>query len=108
AESSLWEVCKVYAAMASTLNFYTHSSSEYRKDEFASPVYVLGEKTDFGKLQHRYPVLSAGAIYQTFESMKETNRPTHEENWSFFQEERPIAWKTGTSYGFKDAWAVGV
>ena len=36
------------------------------------------------------------------------NRPAGEENWSFFSNSQPIAWKTGTSFGFKDAWAVGV
>ena len=36
------------------------------------------------------------------------NRPTGEENWSFFSNSQQIAWKTGTSFGFKDAWAVGV
>lgn len=108
AESSLWEVCKVYAALASTLNFYNRSSSEYRTEEFVAPVYILGEKTDFGKVKQHTSILGSGAIYQTFESMKQTNRPTNEENWEFYQEARPIAWKTGTSFGFKDAWAVGV
>lgn len=108
AESSLWEVTKIYAGLASTLNFYTHSSSEYRSNEFINPIFSIEEEARFGKTQLKAPVLQAGAIYQTFESMKETNRPTNEENWSFYQDARPIAWKTGTSYGFKDAWAVGI
>lgn len=108
AESSLWEITKVYAGLASTLNYYTNSSSEYRSDEFTTPIFYLGEKIDVGKPQLKAPIIHAGAIYQTFESMKETNRPTTEENWSFYQDARPIAWKTGTSYGFKDAWAVGI
>ena len=54
------------------------------------------------------PVLNAGAIYNVFESLKKVNRPNGQENWSFFNESQPLAWKTGTSYGFKDAWAIGV
>lgn len=108
AESSLWEVSKIYAALGSTLQFYNQNSSQYRSNEFVNPVYILGETADFGKTQHHPSVLGAGAIYQTFESLQETNRPGREENWSFYQGARPIAWKTGTSYGFKDAWAVGV
>lgn len=29
-------------------------------------------------------------------------------NEKLYSEERPISWKTGTSYGLKDAWSVGV
>src|SRR5690606_17442918 len=32
AEGSLWEITKTYAGMASALNFYQYSSSEYRKN----------------------------------------------------------------------------
>jgi penicillin-binding protein 1C len=108
AESSLMEVTQVYAGLAATLNTYTSNSSQYRKDEFHVPVYELGKTLDFGEFQFDPPILGAGAIYKTFESLRETNRPNADESWSFYQDARPIAWKTGTSYGFKDAWAVGV
>ncbi len=35
-------------------------------------------------------------------------RPGDEFAWRAFSSSRKIAWKTGTSYGFRDAWAVGV
>ncbi len=108
AESSLMEVTKVYAGLASTLNEYTSNSSQYRTEEFMAPIVELGEKPDFGSLQLNPPVVGAGAIYKTFESLRETNRPNADESWGFYQDSRPIAWKTGTSYGLKDAWAVGV
>lgn len=108
AESSLYEVTKVYANLAATLNQYTSNSSQYRANEFSRAVYINNQEIDFGKLQFKPPVVGAGAIYKTFESLRESNRPNADENWSFYQDARPIAWKTGTSYGFKDAWAVGV
>jgi len=108
AESSLYEVTKSYANLAATLNYYTTNSSQYRSNEFTNPVFIKGEQPDFGKNQFQPPVFGAGAIYNTFESLRESNRPNADENWSFYQDARPIAWKTGTSYGFKDAWAVGV
>jgi penicillin-binding protein 1C len=40
--------------------------------------------------------------------MKEVERPDAEGNWELFDNARTIAWKTGTSFGFRDAWAVGV
>ncbi|MDN6310836.1 MAG: penicillin-binding protein 1C, partial [Psychroflexus sp.] len=108
AESSLWDITKAYAGMASTLNFFNSSSSEYRENEFMSPIYSKQDNLDFGKIQHQAQVWNAGAIYETFEAMKEVNRPQNEESWEFFNDSQALAWKTGTSYGFKDAWAVGV
>lgn len=47
------------------------------------------------------------AVWQTFEAIKEVNRP-EEVDWRTIPSMQTIAWKTGTSYGFRDAWAVGV
>jgi penicillin-binding protein 1C len=53
-------------------------------------------------------VLSAAAIWQTFETLTALRRSTQEGLWQVFSSSKKIAWKTGTSYGFRDAWAVGV
>ncbi|MDT0540676.1 penicillin-binding protein 1C [Croceitalea sp. P059] len=108
AESSLIELTQSYASLASTLNYFNTNSSVYRSNEFQSASYLLNEQINFGKDQFQAPVLNAGSIYHTFKAMQEVNRPEGEENWQFFDESQPIAWKTGTSFGFKDAWAVGV
>lgn len=52
--------------------------------------------------------LSAASVYFTFNAMNEVARPDEEENWEQFTSNSKIAWKTGTSYGNRDAWAVGV
>lgn len=108
AESSLWDITKAYAGLAGTVNFIQKSASEYRELEFAEPIYIKNKEAHFGKTQARPPIWDAGAVYTTLEAMKNVNRPEGEESWQFFSDSRPIAWKTGTSYGFKDAWAVGV
>lgn len=108
AESSLWEITGAYAGLASTLNFFNASSSEYREMEFVSPVYRKDTSVLFGNVQSKPSVLNAGAIYETFEALQNVNRPQSEANWQYFSSSKPIAWKTGTSFGFKDAWAVGV
>lgn len=107
AESSLWDITKAYAGMASTLNHFNTSSSEYKPHEFVDPIYDLGEKMNFGENQFQPEVFNAGAIYHTLKTLEDVNRPHGEENWSFFSHSKTISWKTGTSYGFKDAWAVG-
>nr|WP_299387898.1 penicillin-binding protein 1C [Allomuricauda sp.] len=108
AECSLWELTNVFSASASTLNHYVANSSTYRTKEYTPPSYLLEEETDFGETQFSAPALNAGSIYHTFASLREVNRPQGDENWEFFDSSQPLAWKTGTSFGFKDAWAVGV
>ncbi|RDY59285.1 penicillin-binding protein 1C [Flagellimonas nanhaiensis] len=107
-ESSLWDVTKTYASMASTLNHFVSSSSAYFEHEFVDPSYLMNEEISFGKQQLDPQIVGAGAIYSTFQAMYEVNRPEGDENWHFFDAAQPLAWKTGTSFGFKDAWAVGV
>ena len=46
-------------------------------------------------------------LWYTFEALKEVNRPD-ELDWRLIRSVRKAAWKTGTSYGFRDAWAVGM
>src|SRR5690606_9881069 len=108
AESSLWDITKTYAGMAATSNYYTQSSGHYRENEFSREPSYFNAGIGFGKEISEPPVWDAGAVYATFEAMQKVNRPSGEEAWEFYSESQPIAWKTGTSYGFKDAWAVGV
>jgi len=107
AESSLWDVTKAYAGMASILKNHQIHSGQYFSGEFADPVYSIDSKVDLGKLQMTPPVFGAGAIYETMNALKNLNRPAGDSNWEIFESSQPIAWKTGTSFGFKDAWAVG-
>ncbi|MBD0831127.1 penicillin-binding protein 1C [Aestuariibaculum sediminum] len=107
AESNLWDLCKSYAALSSTLNHFNETSSEYFSKEFCEPTYFASEELNFGKLSNEKTLFDAAAIYHTFESLKEVNRPEHDENWEFFDSSKQIAWKTGTSFGFRDAWAIG-
>lgn len=107
AEGSLWDLCKTYAGFAGTLNHYQNTSSEYFTGEFAEPITVVDRKVDFGKKVKQKPVYGAGSIWLTFEAMKEVNRPEGDEAWEFYDSSREIAWKTGTSFGNRDAWAIG-
>ncbi|MEQ6122912.1 penicillin-binding protein 1C [Pseudotenacibaculum sp. MALMAid0570] len=106
AESNLWDLCKNYAAFASTINHY-EGSMQYFSNEFCEPIYVYGEKVDFGKKQEEKNILNAASMYLTFESLKEVYRPGDDQNWQYFDSSKQIAWKTGTSFGFRDAWAIG-
>ncbi len=56
---------------------------------------------------HGFPLTDKSALWWTFEALKEVNRPD-EIDWRLVTSVKKVAWKTGTSYGFRDAWAVGV
>ena len=107
AESNLWDLCKNYAALSSTLNHFSETSSEYFSNEFCEPTFLGSETLDFGKKSTEKTLFDAASIYLTYESLKEVNRPESDENWEFFDSSKQIAWKTGTSFGFRDAWAIG-
>lgn len=51
--------------------------------------------------------LSPGAAWLTLRALLEVARPNEEGHWKSFASSRRIAWKTGTSWGLRDAWAVG-
>jgi len=107
AESNLWDLCKSYAAMASTLNHFNTNSSQYYTNEFSQPTFTYGKPISFGKLKNEKVVFDAASIYLTFESMKQVNRPEGDDSWEYYDSSKEIAWKTGTSFGFRDAWAIG-
>ena len=107
AESNLWDLCKSYAALSSTLNHFSETSSEYFSNEFCEPTFLASDAIDFGKKTNDKTLFDAASIYLTYESLKEVNRPDGDESWEFFDGSKQIAWKTGTSFGFRDAWAIG-
>ncbi len=56
----------------------------------------------------RAAVLDPGAAWLTLQALDEVNRPGVESGWRSFRGAETVAWKTGTSQGFRDAWAIGV
>ena len=108
AESNLWDLCNSYAYMSSTLNHFNKNNDAYRSNELTGLNLNFNTKVDFGKPTRQKNVFGAGAIWQTFNAMKEVNRPEGDEAWRFYDSSIEIAWKTGTSFGSRDAWAIGV
>ncbi len=92
AEATLWDLSQAYAAMARAL--------QGLEPLWGSP--VAGEKPAAAAF-----AFEPGAVWQVFDAIKELNRP-EEVDWRLIPSMQTIAWKTGTSYGFRDAWAIGV
>lgn len=106
AESNLWDLCRTYANLTSTLNYY-NQTHEYRTKEFAELNIVKGFQQDYGRNSNEKNIVGAGSIYLTYSAMKEVNRPQGDEAWKFYDSALQLAWKTGTSFGNRDAWAIG-
>ena len=106
-EITLWNLCGAYASMGSTLVNFNKNEGKYKVSQVKTPSYST---------QGQHPInlsktpinLSAGSIYKTFEAMLKVMRPGADGEWEQFNSSKPIAWKTGTSYGHRDAWAIGV
>jgi len=54
------------------------------------------------------PAFDPACVYETMETMTQLNRPDENGNWKAFANTQKIAWKTGTSFGNRDAWSVGI
>jgi penicillin-binding protein 1C len=93
AEATLWDVTNAYAMMGRSL-----LQLPQRSCSLLLPTSRITESTD---------PFQPGAVWETFDALKEVNRP-EEIDWKSIPSMQTIAWKTGTSYGFRDAWAVGV
>ncbi len=99
AEAKLWDLGQAYTQMAQTLKF-----SE------TNELCAVDQK--HMNIKHQTPNIkpqtNRACIYKTFEAMVDVNRPDEDGNWRAFASAQKIAWKTGTSFGFRDAWAIGV
>ncbi len=111
AEGTLWDITNAYVFMARTLNHYLSENSRYtaydrQQADILEPLPGSTKTPDFNL--ESPPLLDAGAIWHCFQAMQQLERPDEQGKWEQFNSRYPIAWKTGTSYGFRDAWAVGV
>lgn len=98
AEATLWDLSNAYMGMAQTLNgAESIFNANYMKDE-----------VNISQLLGKEKVFEPGAIWNTFEALSTLNRPSQETGWQEFQSSQKIAWKTGTSFGHRDAWSIGI
>lgn len=105
-EASLWELTGVYASMARNLNFFTTHDARYPSASYYAPKLL---KTTYKTPHEQMSGLwNAGALYNTFKALTHLNRPEQERGWQYYASNQKIAWKTGTSFGFRDGWAIGV
>ncbi|WP_295940663.1 penicillin-binding protein 1C [uncultured Alistipes sp.] len=96
AEITLWDLTSAYMKMAAKLN---------GAEEIRTPHYNIKDQT---VIDSEDILLSRGAIWLMLNSISNVARPEEEGEWQYFTSTKKIGWKTGTSYGNRDAWAIGV
>ncbi|WP_300693520.1 penicillin-binding protein 1C [uncultured Bacteroides sp.] len=113
AEATLWDVTCAYANMGRSLLRLPQGECGLlmpgEGEKTASSDDALSRETTSSNapLQISDELFQPGGVWQTFSALTEVNRP-EEIDWKSIPSMHPVAWKTGTSYGFRDAWAVGV
>ena len=95
AEITLWDLTAAYMLMAAKLN---------DQDTIHAPHY---DPANAAVISADDIPLSRGALWLMFEAISHVTRPEEEGEWQYFTSSKKIGWKTGTSYGNRDAWAVG-
>ena len=104
AESSLWDITRLYAGMGRVLHTNAQSPGSEPIDNYARQSVL---PTAYSDELTVYRPLNAAAVWCTYQALMKVNRPDSELGWQGYDSAVPIAWKTGTSFGNRDAWAVG-
>lgn len=100
AEATLLEITSIYASLANQMNAYNAKNPEASTYSFINFEHGHTPTTNFN--------LNVGSIWSMFQAMVDVQRPEDEVFWRRFDEARKVAWKTGTSFGNRDGWAIGI
>ncbi len=105
AEVKLWELTATYASMGRVLHYY-NNGGKYSPKLYHQPIYV-SQKTKIS-LNETDDLFGADNIWFVFDALSKKDRPVEGDDWNIYRSAQRIAWKTGTSFGHKDAWCIGV
>lgn len=100
AEGTLWELTGLYANLARLAGLGHGQAAPY----WLRPTILQGKEA----AKHKPAQLSSASAWMTLQALLEVSRPGNDGYWRKFSSTRKIAWKTGTSFGQRDAWALGV
>lgn len=102
-ESTLWEMTGAYASLGRILLQGSRPASDAA---LVHPPTAIPQQ--FQLNNNANAALGAAAAYHTVLALQELQRPETESGWQSFAGNERIAWKTGTSFGHRDAWAIGI
>lgn len=106
AEASLEDMTNVYAGLSRELNRFA-SDGRYDAHDIRPMNLLAAHKAQKEKGREEAEWLSAASVWFAYRAMNEVGRPDEEAGWKSFASSGRIAWKTGTSFGYRDGWAIG-
>ncbi len=106
AEVNMWDIGTTYAYLFYTMNNYNQFQHKYLPRNNFHLVILSKDSIHPSELKNEVQVFSAGSISKMFETMR-NSIPSQNHGYSTEEKVR-FAWKTGTSFGFKDAWCIGI
>jgi penicillin-binding protein 1C len=108
-EVSLWQATAWYSSLGRLLLHQQAYQGQYDPEDWRLPDYLARQQTaPAPSLQNAPGQIGAGAAWATIQALENLERPDSEGDWEAFSSSNQMAWKTGTSFGFRDAWAVGL
>lgn len=100
AEGTLWDLTNLYANLAFLANQKSNQTiKHWQQARVTHRARALK--------QNKAVDLSIASAWMTLNTLLEVSRPGTEGFWKKFTSTQKIAWKTGTSFGQRDAWAIG-
>ncbi|MEL6356762.1 MAG: penicillin-binding protein 1C, partial [Bacteroidota bacterium] len=107
-EVSMEQITTWFLGLSRQQRYYYQRQGQYTPADWSPPTFFASDTRDpLLGLSHQAGLIDAGAGYTTLQTLRQLERPDNEGSWRSFTGSRPVAWKTGTSFGFRDAWAVG-
>ncbi len=104
-ETTLWDLTAMYASLTRVLKRYQdeeqYYAADYHSNTYREIEWPEGVPQEEGQIR-------AASIYYMLKAMQNVARPEEWTGWQQFESSRNISWKTGTSFGFRDAWAIGI
>ncbi len=104
-EVNLWELTGSYADMGRVLHKYNNGGKYYKTDYF-KPKYIKQKPAK--SIMTNNDIFGADNIWFVFDALSKKDRPVEGDDWNVYRSSQQIAWKTGTSFGHRDAWCIGV
>lgn len=107
-EITPYELGGVYASMARMYLNQRKNKGEWNDKDWFMPKYRKTSPSNKEAQASRTKLFDYPSLWLTFNAMNEVMRPGEEGLWNLFSSSQKIAWKTGTSFGFRDGWAIGI
>lgn len=106
-----FELAGVYSSIGRMYLHQTQNNGKWNQMDWHMPNYIKrGNRKNNSASEKALtnPLFDYTAMWHTLNAMNEVMRPGEEGLWNQFSSVQKIAWKTGTSFGFRDGWAIGL